>query len=315
MLKVVGIGQSHYADYDKAISSPDIEMEQITPNVYTFTGIRGCDPSMVMTSEGAVFIDTAQWITQLEQMIAFAKEKCGGVKYLINTESHIDHVFGNPYLKKAGAAIIAHEKVLDSYYKIPPAFNMTTYEYNLDLLKRQDPTQTTKLLPEGEEEIGKPDITFSDRMTLKVGDHTFEIFHTPGHSPEQTSIYCPEERVVFVGDNIFNGCQIWFHSIDFDALFKSLDWLQSLDVDYIIPGHGPVKGKECIAENKQFIYEWLSVVGDAIINKGWTRQECIDRINFADRCPVDIGQQDCMEYISTNNARIAYDYIVRKGSL
>ena len=138
-------------------------------------------------------------------------------------------------------------------------------------------------------------------MTLKVGDHTFEIFHTPGHSPEQTSIYCPEERVVFVGDNIFNGCQIWFHSIDFDALFKSLDWLQSLDVDYIIPGHGPVKGKECIAENKQFIYEWLSVVGDAIINKGWTRQECIDRINFADRCPVDIGQQDCMEYISTNN--------------
>ena len=43
MLKVVGIGQSHYADYDKAISSPDIEIEQITPNVYTFTGMRGCD--------------------------------------------------------------------------------------------------------------------------------------------------------------------------------------------------------------------------------------------------------------------------------
>ena len=315
MLKVVGIGQSHYADYDHSISSPDIEIEQITPNVYTFTGIRGCDPSMVMTSEGAVFIDTAQWITQLEQMIEFAKEKCGGVKYLINTESHIDHVFGNPYLKKAGATIIAHEKVLDSYYKIPPAFNMTTYEYNLDLLKRQDPTQTAKLLPEGEEEIGKPDITFSDRMTLKVGDHTFEIFDTTGHSPEQACVYCPEERVVFVGDNIFNNCQIWFHSIDFDALFKSLDWLQSLDVDYIIPGHGPVRGKECIAENKQFIYEWLSVVGDAIINKGWTRQECIDRINFADRCPVDIGQQDCMEYISTNNARIAYDYIMRKGEL
>ena len=269
---------------------------------------------MVMTSEGAVFIDTAQWITQLEQMIEFAKEKCGGVKYLINTESHIDHVFGNPYLKKAGATIIAHERVLDGYYKIPPAFNQTTYEYNLSLLKRQDPTQTDKLLPEGEEAIGKPDITFSERMTLKVGDHTFEIFHTPGHSPEQTSIYCPEERVVFVGDNIFNDCQIWFHSIDFDALFKSLDFLQGLDVDYIIPGHGPVRGKECIAQNKQFIYEWLSTVGDAI-NKGWTREECIAKINFADRCPVDIGQPECMEYISTNNARVAYDYIMRKGTL
>lgn len=314
MLKVVGTGESHWADHDHAISSPDIEIEQITPNVYTFTGIRGCDPSMVMTSEGAVFIDTAQWFTQLEQMIDFAKEKSGGVKYLINTESHIDHVFGNPYLKKAGATIIAQELMPNSYYKIPPAFNMTTYEYNLDLLKRQDPTKTGLLLLEGEEEIGKPDITFTDKLTLKVGDHTFVCYHTPGHSPEQSSVYCPEERVVFVGDNIFNNCQIWFHSIDFDALFKSLDWLQSLDVDYIIPGHGPVMGKECIAQNKQFIYQWLSTVGEAI-NKGWTREECIERINFADRCPVDIGQSECMEYISTNNARIAYDYIMRKGQL
>lgn len=315
MLKIVGVGESHYADYDNAVSSPDIEIEQITENVYTFTGIRGCDPSMVMTSEGAVFIDTAQWITQLEQMIDFAKEKCGGIKYLINTESHIDHVFGNPYLKKEGATIIAQEQMINGYYKIPPAFNMTTYEYNLDLLNRQDPSQVEKLLPEGEEAIGEPDITFSKSMTVKVGDHTFEIFHTPGHSPEQCSVYCPKERVVFVGDNIFNDCQIWFHSIDFDALMKSLDWLQSLDVDYIIPGHGQVKGKESIVENKQFIYDWMQKVGDAMTKRNMSRDEIIGQINFADRLPVDIGQPECMEYISTNNARIVYDYLIRKGEL
>ena len=74
MLKVVEIGKSHWADHVNAVSSPDIEIERITPNVYTFTGIRGCDHSMVMTDAGAVFIDTAQWFTQLNQMIAFAKE-------------------------------------------------------------------------------------------------------------------------------------------------------------------------------------------------------------------------------------------------
>ena len=47
MLKIVGVGKSHFADYVKSISSPDIEMEQITPHVYSFPGIRGCDPSMV----------------------------------------------------------------------------------------------------------------------------------------------------------------------------------------------------------------------------------------------------------------------------
>ena len=120
-------------------------------------------------------------------MIDFAKEKCGGVKYVINTESHIDHVFGNPYLKKEGATIISHEKMVDGYYKIPPAFNQTTYEYNLDLLKRQDPTQVAKLLPEGEEEIGKPDITFSDRMTLKLGDHTLDVYKRQEPTREQPS--------------------------------------------------------------------------------------------------------------------------------
>lgn len=289
-------------------------MQQVTKNVYTETQIRGCDPSMVFTSEGAVFIDTAQWITNLEQMISFAQEKCGSIKYLINTESHIDHIFGNHWLKKAGATIIGQEKILDSFFKIPPSFNMTTHDYNVDIIKRQDPTALNRMPSEKDYIVAKPDITFGDKLTLKLGDHTFQCVHTPGHSPEQTSVYVPEERCVFVGDNIFNDCQIWLHSVDFDDLFRSLDWLNGLDVDYIIPGHGPVKGKECIVQNKQFLYDWLAAVADGI-NKGWSKEECIARINFADRCPVDIGQPECMEYIQTNNVRISYDYLMRKRDI
>lgn len=289
-------------------------MQQVTKNVYTETQIRGCDPSMIFTSEGAVFIDTAQWITNLEQMIAFAQEKCGSIKYLINTESHIDHIFGNHWLKKAGATIIGQEKILDSFFKIPPSFNMTTHDYNVDIIKRQDPTALNRMPSEKDYIVAKPDITFGDKLTLKLGGHTFQCVHTPGHSPEQTSVYVPEERCVFVGDNIFNDCQIWLHSVDFDDLFKSLDWLNGLDVDYIIPGHGPVKGKECIVQNKQFLYDWLAAVADGI-NKGWSKEECIARINFADRCPVDIGQPECMEYIQTNNVRISYDYLMRKRDI
>ena len=32
-------------------------MQQITKNVFTETEIRGCNPSIVFTSEGAVFIE------------------------------------------------------------------------------------------------------------------------------------------------------------------------------------------------------------------------------------------------------------------
>lgn len=286
-------------------------MQQLTKNVYTETGIRGCDPSIILTSEGAVFIDTAQWITNLEQMIAFAEERVGSIKYLINTESHIDHIFGNHWLKKAGATIIGQERILDGFFKIPPAFNMTTHEYNVDIIRRQDPDALDRMPSEQEYLIATPDITFRDKLTLKLGEHTFECWHTPGHSPEQTSVYVPEERCVFVGDNLFNDCQIWLHSVMFDELFASLDWLQSLDVDYIVPGHGPVKGKEAIVQNKQFLYDWISTVADGI-NRGWNKEECVKRISFADRCPVDIGQSECMEYIQTNNVRKTYDYLMRK---
>lgn len=40
-------------------------MEKLTNNVYTETKIRGCNPSIVLTREGSVFIDTAQLITPL----------------------------------------------------------------------------------------------------------------------------------------------------------------------------------------------------------------------------------------------------------
>ena len=258
MLKIVGVGKSHFADYVKSISSPDIEMEQITPHVYSFPGIRGCDPSMVLTSQGAVFIDTAQWITQLEQMIDFAKEKCGGVKYVINTESHIDHVFGNPYLKREGATIISHEKMVDGYYKIPPAFNQTTYEYNLDLLKRQDPTQVAKLLPEGEEEIGKPDITFSDRMTLKLGDHTFQIFHTPGHSPGSVTYRVGD--VLFCGDTLFAGScgRTDFVGGSYPQILKSLKRLVSLEGNLrVCPGHEGTSSLDVERAHNPFVREAL----------------------------------------------------------
>ena len=59
----------------------------------------------------------------------------------------------------------------------------------------------------------------------------------------------------------------------------------------------------------------LSTVGNAIVNKGWIHEEYIEKINFADYLPVDICQPECIEYISTNIARIAYDYIVCEGNL
>lgn len=281
-------------------------MQQLTPNVFTETEIRGCNPSIVFTSEGSVFIDTAQWISTLLEMREFAKKR-GPIKYLINTESHIDHIFGNHWFANE-SVVIGHENIAKSFWKIPPAFNMTTYDYSVDVIARQDP-EALPLMPKEEDYIlNMPQITFKDRMTLKLGDHTFELYYAPGHSDANIIIHVPEERCAFVGDTIFNKCQLWLHSAMPDELFKTLDFLATLDVDYIVPGHGPVCGKEVIYENKQLLYDWFSAVSEGIA-KGWDVEECVKHISFADRFPMDLGQEDVMDYVQEYNVRVAYKYL------
>lgn len=281
-------------------------MERVTDNVYTITKIRGCNPSIVFTSEGSVFIDTAQWISTLLEMKEFAYKR-GPIRYVINTEPHIDHIFGNHWF--AGECpVIAHEKINEMFWTVA---NDECYSYSVDVIKRQD-AGSLHLMPSREDYIvNRPQITFSENMTFKLGDHTFNLFHTPGHSSSQIAVHVPEERVVFVGDTIFSDCQTWLHSADIDQLLKTLRFLDTLDVDYIIPGHGTVVTKDYLKVQIAFIYEWISAVANGMA-KGWTLEECIERINFKDRLPVDIGQDEMMDYIQRTNVIKCYNYIMAK---
>ncbi|WP_303865026.1 MBL fold metallo-hydrolase [Alkalibaculum bacchi] len=278
-------------------------MERVTENVFTNTKIRGCNPSIVFTDEGAVFIDTAQWISTLLEMIDFAKSK-GPIKYLINTEPHIDHIFGNHWF--AGVCpVIGHEKIADTFFDVPG--DMDGYDYSVDVLERQD-KEFLPFMPSREEYIvNPPQITFNERMSLKVGNHTFNVYHTPGHADSQIAVHVPEERVLFTGDTLFVGCQTWLHSANIDELISSLQFLKTLDVDYIVPGHGPVVGKEYIDVQLALIYKWISAVAGGIA-QDWTLDECIKKISFTD-LPVDIGQAEMMDYVQRTNVTKCYNYI------
>ncbi|WNX85456.1 MBL fold metallo-hydrolase [Agathobaculum sp. NTUH-O15-33] len=280
-------------------------MEMLTPNVYTETKIRGCNPSIVFTSEGSVFIDTAQWLSTLLEMREFAKKR-GPIKYLINTEGHIDHIFGNHWF--AGESlVIGHEKLNEIFWTVAGDIS-DCYDYSVDVLERQDKA-ALPLMPKREEFIvNRPQITFREHMTLHLGDTVFELYHTPGHSTSQLCVHVPKEHVAFVGDTLFSGCQTWLHSADIGALLQTLDFLETLDVDYFVPGHGSVVDRSYIAEQRAFVYEWLSAVGSGIA-RGWDMDTCVKNISFADRYPVDIGQEEMMEYIQRTNVIRCYKYL------
>src|SRR3954470_18964583 len=79
-------------------------VQRVTPHVFTSTEIRGCNPSYVVTSAGVVVIDTPQLPTKAVAMREQAEAE-GPIRFVINTEHHVDHIFGNYWFKGAGEVV------------------------------------------------------------------------------------------------------------------------------------------------------------------------------------------------------------------
>jgi cyclase len=278
--------------------------ERVTAAVRTDTTLRGCNPSYVVTSDGVVVVDTAQLPTRAVAMRAEA-ESHGPIRYLINTEHHVDHIFGNYYFKGAGT-VIHHQGVYDNFMVPTPILD--PFDYAAEAIPMSDPDGAS-IFPARDvyfRDPNKAEAVFTGDVTLHVGDHTFELIHTPGHTPGQIAVYIPEERVVFTGDTVFCEVQTWVMASDVDQWVAALDRLAKLDVDHIVPGHGPVTTTRYLATQKAVLLEWKAAVAMAVA-KGWSREETIARVNFADRYPVDIGQEYMMDYIQRHNAGILWD--------
>lgn len=287
-----------------------MDMERVTDNIFTNTKLRGCNPSFVVTGGGVVVIDTPQLPTKAVEMREMAQTH-GEIEYLINTEHHVDHIFGNYYFK-GGGRVIHHQGVYDNFMVVTP--DLDPFAYAWEAIPTDDP-DGEEIFPDRDvyyEDPNRADIVFTGDVTLHVGGHTFELIHTPGHTPGQIAVHVPEERVVFTGDTIFSECQTWLMTSDLEQWLVALERIAELDVDIVVPGHGPVTDKSYLAVQRSMLLDWEAAVAAAVAS-GWSRDETIERVNFAERYPVDIGQEYMMDHIQTLNAGSLYDKMTAVG--
>jgi cyclase len=281
-------------------------MEQVTPRVFTNTKLRGCNPSFVVTSAGVVVIDTPQLPTKAVAMRQEA-ETHGPIRYLINTENHVDHIFGNHWFRGAGE-VVNHQALCDIVRD--PHASLDPLAFALEAVPTDDP-EGAALVPDRDEyyaDLPRGTVVFTGDLTLKVGNTTFHCLWTPGHTPGQLAVHVPEERAVFTGDTIFSGCQTWLMTSNVDQWIEALERIRALpEVDYLVPGHGQVVTLDYVNTQRQVLLQWKGAVAEAVA-KGWTREETIERVRFDDKCgPVDVGQGYMMDHIQNNNAGSLWD--------
>jgi cyclase len=208
------------------------------------------------------------------------------VRTLINTHHHIDHTLGNALFPEA--RIIAHANARREQERVGRSV--------FELLRPRIP----ELVAEAEDvELRFPDETFEGGETrLTVGEREARLLHLgPGHTMGDVLVYLPGDRLLFAGD-------VAFHYVTPLGLEGHLgnwaavcDAVLEMDVERIVPGHGPVGGKEDLRAMQGYL---RSVHGQAraAFDEGVPAEEASRRVDLgeyaswpeAERLPLNLNR-------------------------
>lgn len=104
---------------------------------------------------------------------------------LLNTHSHLDHIFGNGFILKK--------------------YGLRAYSSEFDEINRKNAVQHALLFGLTMDEPPQPAGFLADNQTVTFGKEKLITLHVPGHSPGSLSFYSEKNNCVFTGDALFSG--------------------------------------------------------------------------------------------------------------
>jgi glyoxylase-like metal-dependent hydrolase (beta-lactamase superfamily II) len=224
---------------------------------------------------------TARMLAEMRRMVSAAAT----IETLVNTHANGDHCWGNQLL--AGAEIISSRSAAEEMLELSPRLMLTLLR-TASGLARLSPNARRLVgllgrlgvprigpLSEAAEfvvacfgafdfrgiRLTVPTRTFDDRLVLELGDQRIELIQVgPAHTKGDVLVYLPRQRVVFSGDILFIGSHpiIWQGPVH--NWIAACDRLLALDVDVVVPGHGPITDKRGVETTKRY---WQELVKHA----------------------------------------------------
>ncbi len=221
------------------------ELKQLAPNVYAYqqqggTGLlnAGISNAGLFVGEDSLMVfDSLGFPMQSKAFIAASKQAGNGrpITHLINSHHHGDHVAGNQFFLPA--QISSHPYCRQEVLKAIPATPPTWPKAE----GLADGTEERKLAP--------PTVTFEDNLVYYMGGNKVEFrFVGPAHTWGDLVAYLPEHKILFAADLAFFHLVPYCHNAYISKWMESIDKVMKMDVDVIVPGHGPVGGKKELAE-------------------------------------------------------------------
>ena len=160
------------------------------------------------------------------------------VKYLLNTHGHLDHIFGNAFVKET--------------------FNPIHYVPKKDMPLFERAKEQAEHFGLSMKPSPKPDEFFDESIPLFIGKKEIQFLFTPGHSPGEFCFLFPSENICFSGDVLFRESigrtDLW--GGDLEVLKNSINTKLFIlpNNTVIYPGHGEKSTIEHEKKNNPFLY-------------------------------------------------------------
>lgn len=223
---------------------------------------------LVTTDDGDVLVNTGIVGNAARSVALLKPHRTGLLRNIILTQSHADHFGGVPSFMEQGTKVVAGPGYIegrDDMLGMQSFFGQRTWKLWGSTLKQDGPSRM-------QQPDVTPDIFVEDRMTLEVGNRTFELIHAPeGETEDNIVVWMPKEKVVFTG-NTFG--PVWLSMPFLNTLrgdkprrvrtyLKSLELIRDLGAEIVITGHGePIVGADQVRADLDRMHAAVSYVRD-----------------------------------------------------
>lgn len=207
----------------QAPAPPVREITQIAGDVYRFRNnnhyaIFAVTPAGIIATD-PINAEAAQWL-KAELHKRFSQP----VQYLIYSHDHADHISGGEVFADT-AIVVAHENAKTA------------------IVQEKRPTAI-------------PQVTFSERLSIELGGTVVELQYVGrNHSDNSIVMRFPKERLLFAVDFIPVEAVAFrdFPDAYIEDWIESLQRVEQLDFDILVPGHGPLGKQEHVRMFRDYL--------------------------------------------------------------
>jgi phosphoglycerate dehydrogenase-like enzyme/glyoxylase-like metal-dependent hydrolase (beta-lactamase superfamily II) len=230
------------------------DVKEVAPGVFfRYSAISATDKDVIFGGSNNIWVVFEDYVVVIdanfpqgasEVIDAIKKTTDKPIRYVLDTHHHGDHSYGNAVFSQAGASIVAQTKC----YRL--------LRDNGPLEFKQAGSGPAGRKDVKESSLKVPSLVFDDKLVFDDGKQRVEfLFLGHAHTAGDAFAYLPKHKLLCTGDACVNGAFNFMGHSDSASWIRVLDRAEQLDVKWVLPGHGPIAGKELLAKQRRYFVE------------------------------------------------------------